>query len=265
MVTTIIRSIGCELSYAVTSVVRTDKDDAGNRQSKKAYAEFLKDWGVQVAINLTVAERTALNPSALLTSVAPVSYVFTASGGLTASSEASRIQRTNVFFRVKDLYHPKIFRPNTDNRHLCRDPSGNKEGSPLVDSDLRLVSLLAGRIGATTLKFASSPGSASLISGQENVLSQTVQFKIQASGGFTPTFTLIRATVNPNGPFVSAGRDDTHELVFTFGPLDPASKNQRSLTALAEATHLNTQLQTSIGNQIQLGLRGFASPFALPF
>ncbi|WP_428031407.1 hypothetical protein [Ancylobacter sp.] len=246
MITTIIRSVACELSYTITQVIENDRRQASDRLTKAAYAEFLKDWGVQAALNLTIVERSSLNPTVLLTPATPASSLFTLSGGVSGSAEATRLQKTNVFYTVKDLYRPGLFSVESKERG-CRDPSGNKEGSLLVDSDLRLSSLLEGRIGATVLNFAASPGAPVPINGQSNVISQTVQFKIVTSGGITPTWTLVRAVVNPTGTFASAGRDRTHELVLTFGPVDRSYAGRPAgLTYLAEQTHLFTQLQTGL-------------------
>ncbi|MBX4870229.1 hypothetical protein HJA85_25155 [Rhizobium bangladeshense] len=253
MIAAIIRSVSCELSYTVTQVIENDKREALDRSSKKTYSDFLREWGVEVAVNLTVVERTSVNPSVLFTPPITPTTTFTLSGGFTASAEATRLQKTNVFFTIDELYHPAFFNVDKPERR-CRDPRGNKEGSLLVDSDLKLSSLLEGRIGASILGFADTPSSPALLVGQKNVLSQSVSFKIVTAGGLTPTWKLVRATYNPTGILLSTGRDRTHELVFTFGPLDKSVKGRPwRLTPLAEQTHLNTQLQT--------GLRGFGGPF----
>ncbi len=252
MIDAIIRSVGCELSYTITQVIKNDRRDAKDRKSKKTYSDFLLQWGVEVAVNLTVVERTSVNPTILLTPPTTPTTTFTLGGGFAASAEATRLQKTNVFFTLEELYQPGYFDVDKPTR-TCRDPKGKKEGSLLVDNDLKLNSLLEGRIGATVLGFADSPGSPALLVGQKNVLSQTVSFKIVTSGGITPTWKLVRASYNSTGTFLSTGRDRTHELVFTFGPLDTSVKGRPwRLTPLAEQTHLNTQLQT--------GLRGFGGP-----
>ncbi|WP_246688951.1 hypothetical protein [Mesorhizobium sp. WSM4310] len=253
MVATIIRSVGCELSYTVTEVIKNDEALANDRKSHKLYADFLRDWGVEVALNLTIVERTSVNPTAVLAPASGPSSVFTLAGGLTGSAEATRTQKTNVFFTVADLYRPEHFDIHSQERG-CRDPSGNKHGSLLVDSDLRLNSLLQGRLDAAILHFANSPGDPVPIHGDQNVLSQSVSFKIVTSGNLTPAWKLVRATINPGGTLFSTGRDRTHELVFTFGPLDKSVKGKpTSLIPLAEATHQNSQLQT--------GLKDLVTPF----
>lgn len=245
MIEAVIGSVACELSYTVTRVIEADRFSANYRPTKTRYSDFLLDWGVEVAINITVVERSGINPTILLTPPATPSAIFTLAGGISASSEATRLQKTNIFYTIKDLYKPKFFMSVGD-QAKCRNPTGNKEGSPLVDSDLHLFSLLESRMGASALRFAGLPNSPVIVKGEKNVLSQTVSFKIETSGNVTPSWRLVRATVNPSGSFLSTGRDRTHELVFTFGPLDPAAGGQRTLTPFAAQTHLNTQLQTGL-------------------
>lgn len=249
MVTSIIRAVGCELSYTVTDVILTDQADVPYRRRKVAYSDFLKDWGVEVALNLTIIERTSVNPTALLTPPGVPDYTFKFASGLSASAEAQRLQKTNMFYTVADLYRPDLF-DGTGNRQRCLTRTGNRQGSPLIDSDLRLKSLLNSRLAATSLGFATSPGEKPLADGEKNVLTQTVSFKIEASGTATPSWTLVRAAVNPSGTFFSTGRDNTQEVVFTFGPLDKSVKGRRRLTPFAQAFHLNTQLQTGIQNSL---------------
>lgn len=249
MIATIARSVGCELSYTITRIVTEDRRAAPERRTGRTYTDFLEEWGVQVALNLTIYERTGLNPTVLLTPPSIPSSVFTMFGGINASTEASRLQKINFFYTVSELYKPAFFRDGIG-REACRDPRGNKEGSPLVDSDLRLFSLLEGRLGATMLGFVGSPATAPLLGGEKNVLSQTVSFKVLTSGQLNPAWKLVRASVNTSGTLVSTGRDRTHELVFTFGPLDKSVRGRRTLTPFAQQTHLDTQLQSGIRNNL---------------
>lgn len=260
MVTSIIDAVRCELSYTVTGIINRDQFDQTQRKYPIAYTSFLQDWGVQVAINLTITERSSINPTVLLTPPGIPEYMFKFAGGLSASSEAQRLQKTNIFYFVSDLYNVQYFtEPQPDGtrkfvgREKCLTPTGDRYGSPLVNSDLRLASLLNSRLAATALGFASSPGEKPLAEGEKNVLSQTVSFKIETAGTATPSWTLVRAAVNPAGSFFSTGRDNMQELVITFGPLDKSVKGRRALNELAQATHIATQLQT--------GIQSFVTPF----
>lgn len=244
MIQQIIRSIDCELSYVVTKIIEDDLEKAGKRVSGRTYTDFLANWGAEVAINLTVIERSGVNPTIAAFPETNPFALLSVSGGFSASTEATRLEKINVFYTVRELFRPG------DSR--CVPGDGNKFGSPLVDSDLKLFPLLDGRIGAATLGFARVPDAKFTLTGSKNVLSHTISFKILTAGAVTPSLRLVRATLNPAGNLISAGRDRTHELVITFGPLDNAA-GKRSLIPIAENAHQNSQLQT--------GIRALSFPF----
>ena len=232
MIQEIVRSVSCELRAAVTNIIDKDIDDSKRRPSGRRYTDFLNDWGAEVALNLTIIEKSSLSPSAIITSATNILPIFSANSGISLSSEATRMEKMNTFYTIKQLYYPG--NPN------CEPGDGNRYGSALVQSDLRLYSLLEGRIGVSILGYANEP-----ISGEKNVLNHTISFKIQTSGNLTPSWKLVRATVNPSGNLFSTSRDNTQELVITFGPIDRA-KDGKKLIAIAEQAHQNAQLQTGL-------------------
>jgi hypothetical protein len=244
---TLARSIVCELSYAVTIAIENDLDQAPKRSDHRAYSAFLAGWGVEVATDLTVSENTAINPNGIWAPASPMSAVFTLGGGLNAGATASNENKYNVFYPISALYKPTMFHLNDTNRP-CRDPTGNQEGSPLVDIDLQILPLLESRIQIVQLGFANDPASSVTVVGEKNVLTQTVSIKETIEGDITPTWKFTTGSVDSSGKLFGSERDRTHQVVFTFGPLGPGGK---SLTPLAEQFHLNEQLKA--------GLRG--SPF----
>lgn len=242
MNSTLIRSIVCELSYAVTLAVKEDLAQARERANHRVYSSFLAGWGVEVATDLTVSENSSLNPTGLWEPLSPLSPVFSLAGGISGGAVATNENNFNVFYPIAALYKPNLFQRNSTER-LCRDPSGNKEGSPLVDIDLKILPLLESRIQIVKLGLASDPDNAELIKDEKNVLTQTVSIKETVSGDITPTWKFTIGTVNPSGNLFSAGRERTHQVIFTFGPL---AKGGRSLSALAQAFHINQQLRAGL-------------------
>jgi hypothetical protein len=239
---TLARSIVCELSYAVTLAVENDLKQAHDRPGHRAYSSFLSGWGVEVATDLTVNANSTLNPSGIWAPITPPSAVFTLGGSVSGSSAATNENKYNVFYPIAALYKPNLFQLNSEVRP-CRDPRGNQEGSPLVDIDLQILPLLESRIQIVQLGFASGPSAANVVTGEKNVLTQTVSIKQTLSGDITPTWKFTTGSVNPSGKFFSTGRDRTHQVVFTFGPM---AANGRALTPLAEAFHINEQLKAGI-------------------
>ena len=239
---TLARSILCELSYAVTLAIENDRDLATQRRNHRAYSSFLDHWGVEVATDLTVSENSGINPTGIWAPVSPMSAVFTLSGGISGAATSSNENKYNVFYPIRALYKPRLFQLNSE-RRPCRDPSGNKEGSPLVDIDLQILPLLESRIQITELGFADAPQKKETITGEKNVLTQTVSIRETVSGNITPTWKFTTGSINPSGNFLSGERDRTHQIVFTFGPL---ADDRLSLTPMAESFHLTQQLKAGL-------------------
>jgi hypothetical protein len=232
----LVRSIVCELSYAVTATIKGDRTGARNRLNGRTYSDFLNHWGVEVATDLTVTESSTVNPTGLWAPVSPVSAVFTLAGGISGGAVSSNENKFNIFYPLAALYQPKLFHEE-DKERPCR--VGNQEGSPLVDIDLKIQPLLESRVQVVDIGLASDPDRTAKIYGVKNVLTQTVSIKETVSGNLTPTWKFTTGSVNPSGTFFSTDRERTHQIVFTFGPL---SDDGKSLTSLAEAFHLNEQL-----------------------
>ncbi|OSJ32098.1 hypothetical protein BSZ19_19850 [Bradyrhizobium japonicum] len=242
---TLVRSIVCELSYAVTLAVENDLELARKRPSRRAYSSYLVNWGVEVATDLTVSESSTLNPSGLWAPMSPLSPVFTLGGGISGASVATNDNTFNVFYPLSALYKPDLFRTNNQERP-CRHPSTGQQGSPLVDIDLKILPLLETRIQLVTVGLADNPDDdKNAIAGEKNVLTQTVSIKETVSGDITPTWKFSTGSVNPSGLFFNANRERTHQVVFTFGRL---ARGGQSLSPLAQAFHVNEQLRAGLRN-----------------
>lgn len=229
MVTAIVRSVRCELRHAVTNIVNHDVDAVPYRRSHRTYTDFLNNWGAEVAFTFTIVEKSAANPSGVWMPLSPLSSVFTLSGDLSVSAQATRIETMNIFYTVKELY---LLPGQTCD--VNEDPSG----SFLIKNDLKIVELLDFRLIPAETGNASTPNKS-----DKNVLSHQVTFQVVSSGGLTPTWLLTRGTINASGTFLSGSRDRTHDLVITFGPIDRAFGG-RSLIAIAEQAHATSQLKS---------------------
>ena len=242
MVHAIVRSVECELKNAVTNVVNHDVSAARMRPSHHAYTDFLNNWGAEVTFTFTIVEKSAINPAAMWTPPSPSSAVFTLAGDATASAEATRVEKLNFFYTVKNLY--------LRNGQVCDASGEDPSGSFLIKNDLKIGELLDLRIAPAVTGIATTPNSENTSSGDTNVLSHEITFEVLTSGDLTPTWVLTRATINGTGNFLSASRDRTHDLVITFGPLDKP-QGGKSLIAIAEQSHLNLQLSTGIATNLK--------------
>jgi hypothetical protein len=236
MIDGVVQSVRCELSHAITSVVDRDIADAPHRQSKRRYSDFLGNWGAEVLLTFTVVEKTSGSPSILWTPPSPVTAALSLNARLSGSAQATRIEKMNLFYTVAELYR------------LPCESAKIRFDTFLIRNDLKIADLLIARLGSTTLGQGHAPEP-----GDKNVLSHEVSFQVVTSAGITPTITIVRATINPSGDFLSASRDRTHDLLITFGPIAHGGK---SLIAIAEQTHFSSQITSGINN----GFRSAISP-----
>jgi hypothetical protein len=211
LVEAIVHSIHCELRNSVNYIIDQDKKLAKLNQGTRNAAWF-ENWGVQVGLTLQIEEKTAINPTYVYLPPSPVTSIFTLAGGATLSSDALRIDKLNYFFTVKEL----------QKQGTCpEDANANPtQGSLLIQSDLKtrewLLSVIMGN-GTSEVNLPVGPSTVV----KTNVLSHEVKFEVVSAGNITPAWKLVHWTVNQAGPFLGASRDRQHDLLLTFGPVDP--------------------------------------------
>jgi hypothetical protein len=241
LVQAIITSVHCEVANAVKEVRDRDKDAAarGLNHGKRS-AKWLDNWGAQMALTLTVEEKSTLNPTAVWTPLNP--SMFTLGGTGTLSSDATRIDKLNYYYTVQDLYRW----PSCETGD---QPPGVPATSLLIQSDLKLNEWLFDQLAPVGTMEINPPGSSGNIY-KQNVLSHEVKFEVISTGGITPAWKLVRANFNQSGTFFAATRDRTHDLLITFGPIDPTQKNG-GLNRPAEDAHLASQVGLSVSNSLK--------------
>lgn len=220
LVQAIVRSVNCEMRNAVAFVIDRDKELAAiNGQRTAAWFE---KWGVQAALTLTIDEKTSINPTAIWTPPNPATALFTLAGGVSASADATRIDTLNFYHTVKDLYR------------LGPCPAGDNAAAPmkslLIQGDLKLRQWLVSHVlAAGTGEITAPTGIDTPL--KQDALSHEVRFLVATSGNINPAWTFVHVNVNPAGPLLSTSRDRTHDLLLTFGPVDPSSKRLASVAA----------------------------------
>jgi hypothetical protein len=242
LVHAIVRSIHCEIRNAVNSVI--ERDIAASRFNRQLFAKYLYGWGVQVGLTLQVEEKSSLNSTVLWTPPSPVSAIFNLAGSGTLSSDATRIDKLNYFYSVKDL------------RALGKCPADanaiqpHPPGSLLIQSDLGLDGWLQSQVmeaGTHEIGVPTTPNTTL----KQNALSHEVKFEVVSTGSVTPGWKLTRVNINQTGTFLSATRDRTHDLTITFGPLDPSNK---ALSPTAQGIFLSSQFGLSVTNGLRSGI-----------
>jgi hypothetical protein len=230
LVQAIVRSIHCELEDAVTSVINADIDTA--KANRSYYAQFLKKWGAQVGLTLQMEEKTVVSPNTVYLPASPPSSIFTLTGGLAGTADATRVDKVNFYYKVSELYLGR-------NRKCYRDDNPPTD-SLLIKSDLKLREWLDAMINGV------ATGQITAVA-KQNVLQHEITFEVTTSGNITPAWKLVRATFNQSGSFLTTSRDRKHDLVITFGPLD-ATQSGNFLIPIAESTHITTQQTSGIAS-----------------
>jgi hypothetical protein len=239
LVQAIVRSIHCEIKDAVAYVIGAEDEDA-TKFHRPSLADWLLDWGAQTQITLTVDEQSTLSPSGLYSPI----NIFSLLGGASASSEATRIETLNYYYPVKELYYSRSCLTRED---IADSHSGNHPtGSLLIQSDLKLREWLLGIVtGRLTGDISISTPTPSNNPIAKNAITHEITFKIITNGNITPSWKLVRATINPTPPLFMASRTRTHDLLITFGP-----NNNGQLATPAANTFLASQIGLAVRNQM---------------
>jgi len=233
LVQAIVQSVHCEVIDAVNDLYKIVKKYPDAQKLTKK----LDSWGVQMALSLTTEEKGTLNPVAALTPASPATAVFTLGATATLSSDATRIDKMNFYYKMAQI---------KDRVYCAR---GIQPAAPvtslLIQSDLKLGEWLADQmipVGTGEVDLPTSPNGIF----KQNVLSQEVKFEVISTGGLTPAWKLVRANFNQSGTLLAATRDRTHDLLITFGPGD-----KTGLTGPAADTHLASEIGISVSNNLR--------------
>jgi hypothetical protein len=245
----------CELRRAVQRVVYRDLPEfiatpgAPPPPKPRDFSWFVNKWAVQVTLNLIVIENSALTPGVALNSVfrsatttfpgaATVTTPQSFSLGLggTASSTATRNDKLNMFFTVKELLYGM---PSTA---LSCIPNQPANADLFVQSDLKLYDWLSAALlpyDVSIINYANN-------STAQNAITHDIKFQIVSSGNVNPQWKLVRITANTSPTLFGVGRDRSQELIITFGP------TQKGMLAPAAAnSHLATETGSAVGQAIQ--------------
>jgi len=230
LVQAILTNIKCELRDAIYTFDHPDPASSFTRPTPT----YIDKWGVITNLALTIAEKSAANPTAELLPVSPASAVFTATLGVSGSAEATRTDKIQSFITIAELRA-------LNQRGKC-DP--RLRGGPfLLQNDLKLSHWLT----AALVGNATGVVNFSTFTPKDSVLTHDVKFEIVTSGDLTPQWKLVRANINTNGTFLSATRDRTHQLTLTLGPTDEKfiTKPSRQLSDAALTQAIGNAVATS--------------------
>jgi hypothetical protein len=231
-------------------------------------ADYLKKWGVQVALTLTVEEKSSLVPGVIFnnplasaittfpgTASVPPTKAFTPNTvaspqnfslgvGGTLSADADRIDIVSFYYSVKELLD------DHDDYKQCETYPAASGSSLLVDSeDLKIkewietATQLSGVTGGVKYpEYATGPA-------KQDVIQHHVKFEIVSSGNITPIWKLVRISANQGSPFFNVSRDRTHDLLITLGPTE---KPTGAPSTPASNAHLAAQIGIQVSENIRI-------------
>lgn len=233
----IVHNITCEVRDSINYVY--DQDQPVDPTFK--HLAFMKDWGVQVELALTIEEKGSLGPSVNWAPPSPASAVFSLAASATLSSDATRIDKLYAFYTVADIRR----HPSCDSRPT---------GPFLLENDLKLREWLFEALmlqGDREVNFSTDPNGPF----KSTVLTHEIKFDILSSGNATPGWKFKLVTVNPTGTFLGMSRERTHDLIVTLGPTSPGpgGKTQPSLTSANAA--LAADINAGVTNGVKAALQ----------
>ncbi|APX88153.1 hypothetical protein BV511_14865 [Methylorubrum extorquens] len=236
LVAAMVQSISCEIRKAIHGVVVRDLALSAPNKGKR-YANWLDRWGIQVTLTLTIQENSSLNPVVVGLPPSPTGAAFSIAGSGNFSTTATRTETLNFFYTVAQVYKAGPCKGD-----LAREAPAD---SPLVRTDLKFDEWLQSMVMLNAVGDIGFPESSAGVFGQK-ILQHEIKFQVVTSGSLTPAFTLTRALINQSGNFLSAGRDRTHDLLITVGPIDPSQP--RTLIRPASDQHLARQIGLAVSS-----------------
>ncbi|WP_147306409.1 hypothetical protein [Methylovirgula sp. 4M-Z18] len=243
--------IFCELQKAVSDInnpsIRTPYEEYYNGTMK--YIKPLPDkWGVQLTIQLAAEENTSINPGAtFIDPLSPaksfgsaVSRSYSTAVGASISADATNTHKYTFYYLVSDLEGDQ---PECK-KYMAPDFTG---GSLLIDGDLGIYGWLN-----NAMNVRSSIGTSRSV--QQEAVSYDIKFDVVTSGGFTPTWKLLRVTTgNGSLNLINAKRERTHELILTFGPSQTDKNGKAQPSTIASNEDLAQKIGAAVANALKSG------------
>jgi len=251
LVQALVNNVTCEVQDAINDVIRRDIEDVRTGLFKQRRTAWLDSWGVQMTLNLTVSERTGINPVVNWLPPSPADAIFNLAGSANASAEATRIDKMGSYHTIQELVK----------RGPCH-PASRPGGAFMLQSDLKLKEWLYNNVQLQGTGVADFPGKKDGPFKQD-VISHQVKFEIVTGAGITPGWRLTRVSVNPSGTFFSVSRTRTHTLVITLGPAEvpvlitlpgrvvPIARARMVPATAASNAHLASEIGIAVRDNLQ--------------
>lgn len=235
----IVGQISCEMGQALRGVYYS-KRNLGE-------LEFLKKWGVQFSLILTIDEKSSLNPGVSLIQPLASMQQYSTNIGASVTGEANRIDTQQRFYPITDFLKGG---PRYDDGRVDRAcvSGGNYPGTLFIRTDSGFRDDLYSFISTLYTKTADEP-----LDGQAGPavgMSHNIKFDILTSGNITPTWKLVRVATT-SSPLFSASRDRSQQVIITLGPIQISpDKKSKSLGPAAQNSQNSQELAAYIAKSL---------------
>jgi hypothetical protein len=245
LVNKIVDHVKCELGEAILYEIHYDK---ANTATGPRNFPWLDTVVGTVTLTMTVDEKSALAPGATWTTpletIAKTAQSFSLALGGSASADATRKQQVDfVFDAKKDFVDNAQFRQYHD--WDTKVGTCGEAGEILIEGDLRIREWLDSALFPRNI-----PGNIDPAPGPPDVLTDDITFVVTFSGSVTPSWKLVRWSVNGATPFATAARARTNEALIALGP--PGGKKGAPAPSDSVIQFRNISL---IGSAISVTLR----------
>jgi hypothetical protein len=214
LVNKIVDHVKCELGQAILYEINYDRQNAALNNKPRNFTWLDTSFGT-LTLTMTVDERSGLAPGATWTEPLAVAektaQSFGVELGATASTQATRKQQVDFVFDVKkDFLDNKAFRSFNDHG-LTPAHCNDEDGRMLIEGNLRIQEWLDSSLFPRDI-------SGNVDRDPPDVLTNDVTFIVTFSGSATPSWKLVRWSVNSSTPLATAARVRTNEALIALGP-----------------------------------------------
>ena len=200
----IIANIRCEVTRGLYRAIKT------------GHVPWLATWGTTISLNLTWEESSDVNPGLLHTTPIGGTDLFSIGGGLSGSARATRIEAITFTLENKTLLREGMLTNDADQGLDC----GALEDGVTVSSDLKIDEFIYDK---ASIAGGHEARTRPILYPQFSTFQETLTFVVSIGGNVTPSWKFVRLSVNPSGPFLSAARTKTSQVIITLGPLAKAA------------------------------------------
>jgi hypothetical protein len=200
--------------------------------------QWLRGWGATVTLKLTVEESGGLSPGVSVLQPLRGSQTFTLGVGASGTAKATRLETITFTLDFDELLRE------------TPTPCEGLQGGVMIEGDLKIAQFIYDKavvsaVGEATTKNVNTP--------PFSTFQEDITFVASLSANATPTWKLVRVTIDPGSPLVNASRTRTHDVLITLAAVAKKAtrKSQAELTQTGREHHTAGLIGGATASQIQ--------------